>query len=157
MSWLVLVVGVPVVGWVVGRRWWRTLDFIDRPVVRGLWWTLSPVAGLVLGLLASVCTTGALPGYGEGVVEGDIAGLSVEGVFWKTCEGKLLLDSGERSGRQIPWAFSVPVDNKPLWDKAHEKMGRRVRVTYRQWLIMPCSIGDADVQVTGIDSVDPGP
>lgn len=106
-------------------------------------------SGLAFPILGA--TTGFMQGYSVGEREGYITKLSIKGVFWKTYEGEMQIGTGEMAALQQPFPFSI-VD-KGVLTAAEKNLGKKVRVKYEQWLIMPYRIGGSGYEITEIKGV----
>lgn len=98
----------------------------------------------------SALTTGLYPGYSVGQREGYVTKISQKGLLWKTWEIEMQVGTGEMAALQAPHKLSVTED---VIRHVQDNFGGRVRVKYRQWLIMPFSVGDTNQEVTGIEMV----
>ncbi len=94
-------------------------------------------------------TGGMFPNYGDGVREGYITKVSYRGLVFKTYEAQLQVGTGQQAALQAPWDFSIP--KGPLADEANKLLGKKVRVTYKQWLLQPYWFGSTDYQTVSFE------
>ena len=85
------------------------------------------------------------PDYSDGSRVGELYKISKKGVFWKSWEGELKLSEfnlrkGGDDGSNV-FEFSSLSDD--LGQKLQALQGRRVKITYRQWLISPIQQGSS--------------
>lgn len=92
-------------------------------------------------------------GYSDGTREGYITKVSEKGIYWKTIEGQIQVGTGEMAALQNPFDFSIPKHRKDLQEAITQNLGKKVRINYIQWLIMPYSIGDSGYEVVSIEPV----
>jgi hypothetical protein len=93
------------------------------------------------GMYVVKATGGMLPDYSEGVRTGYLTKISKKGVFWKTWEAEMQVGAGEQAAIQQPWHFSIAADD--LAEKVRTNLGKKVMVEYKEWILMPYSIGDS--------------
>lgn len=118
-----------------------------------LWWLLAvPVIGLSC-YPAIRCDGGLIRGYSDGVREGYITKVSDKGVVWKTWEGQIQVGTGEMAALQQPFDFSIPKNKRDLYEAAMVNLGKRVRITYVEWLLIPYSVGSSGYEVVSIEPV----
>lgn len=126
-----------------------------------LW--IAVIAGISIlcaSVFASVYTvaTGVYQGYSSGFRTGIIQKASVKGLFCKSTEGELVLDSfGSKAtrvqgGGQIAntWAFSA--GNPDVREDLEKLSGKNVKVTYKQWFIKPWCL-DTDYEAIKVEEV----
>lgn len=92
-------------------------------------------------------TSGAMPEYSRGQRIGYVTKVSHKGVIWKTWEIEVQMGAGEQAALQAPHRFSGGmIDTFDL--KSY--MGKRVVVDYREWLVLPYSIGSSGYEILDI-------
>ena len=96
-------------------------------------------------------STGFWPDYSVGTREGFVTKISRKGAFWKTNEAQIQVGTGDMAALQAPFEFSIP--DTGVLIEAENLLGKRVRVTYTQWVIQPWSRGETDYEVTKIEEV----
>jgi hypothetical protein len=99
--------------------------------------------------ILGVSVEGIMPTYAEGVREGYITKFSKKGFLWKTWEGQIQVGTGEQAALQAPHDFSV--SDAELAAEIRSRLGKRVVLHYRQWLVMPFSVGESGYDVVKID------
>lgn len=93
---------------------------------------------------------GLYSGYSTGVRHGYITKLSRKGVIFRTYEGEMQIGTGQQAALQEPFAFSVKSE------KVSEKIaklvgsGQRVQLQYRQWLVMPWTVGESGYEIVDV-------
>jgi len=117
---------------------------------------LGGVVALLLGFTLLIVdvfvlnlTTGFFDGYSEGERIGYFTKISRKGVIWKTWEAQIQVGTGKMAALQEPQPLSIINEN--LIQEIQENIGRKAKVQYTQWLIMPYHIGDSGYLVTGIE------
>ena len=155
MIWIViLIVLFLVTAAVVGFLIWRWRWSFDNA---------GPFA-ILIGLAAllvwpTICyvgcrlTTGFGANYSDGVREGFVTKVSVKGYIWKTTEAQIQVGTGDMAALQSPFAFSI-VDPETT-NVANAMLGKRVRVTYHEWLIQPWHRGESGYEAVKIEAVEP--
>lgn len=132
----------------------RSYDtWVDVAVPSLAWWAIGmPIIALAC-VSALRCDGGLMSGYSDGVREGYITKVSDKGVVWKTWEGQIQVGTGEMAALQQPFDFSIPKNKRDLHEAAMTNLGKRVRITYVEWLLMPYSVGSSGYEVVSIESV----
>lgn len=92
---------------------------------------------------------GFMPEYSVGVREGYLTKISKKGFIWKTSEGELQMGTGDLAAVQHPFEFSV--SDPEVAEMVEKCLGKRVLLHYRQWAIMPCSVGDSSYEITKVE------
>ncbi len=138
-------------GWIVFRHV-RKLEPKDLGfAIMGLliYLLVVGIAILPIGNAAIQATTGLLEGYSKGERVGFFTKTSHKGVFWKTYEVQIQVGTGEMAALQSPHPFSV-ADEK-LVKEIRENLGRKARVHYNQWYLLPYRLGDSNYLITKIE------
>lgn len=111
------------------------------------------VIGIVLGAPIMKCFVGFYSNYSDGFRQGEIVKASTKGIVFVTNELQLQIGT---SGENLH-SFSCP--DEELWAKVQNvaSIGGKVRIDYRQWLIMPYSVGSSEggYEVTGVEVLEP--
>ena len=92
-------------------------------------------------------TGGVWSNYADGEQVGYVTKVSHRGLVWKTWEVNVQIGTGDLAALQVPMEFCVQPD---LSGQLKDLLGKKVTVQYRQWLIVPYSIGDADREIVSI-------
>lgn len=124
--------------------------FVDgeRFLVTAVLTVVMVLFGASVGQAIAKATGGMIPDYANGVREGYITKLSKKGVIWKTWEAEMQIGSGELSALQAPFAFSIKDDE--MADNMRKNLSKKVRLEYRQWVLMPYQIGESNYEATGL-------
>lgn len=131
------------------RRHWRPEDtYIPLALV----WVIILFSSLIIGPWTFKITTGLMPGYSEGERIGYVTKLTSKGVIWKTWEGEMQMGTGELAALQEPFHFSVI--GSELWFELRHSQGKRVRLEYRRWLVMPYHVGSSGYQILDIEILE---
>lgn len=85
------------------------------------------------GALGSI--SGIYPDYSNGERAGKLYKISKKGLFAKPYEGTLLLSEMRGADEANAWEFSC--QDEDVGKKLTELAGKKVKVTYRQWMIGP--------------------
>ena len=93
-------------------------------------------------------TSGLCPNYSVGVREGYITKVSRKGVIWKTWEIEVQVGTGEMAALQAPHEFSV---DETMINSVEANLGKRCRVSYTEWLLMPYRIGSSGYEITKVE------
>lgn len=110
---------------------------------------ISLVVFLVGGLTIVPMTTGCIENYSTGEREGYVTTLLVEkGVYWKTNEAQIQVGTGDMAALQEPFDFSI--DDDKLLEEIKQSMGKKVRIEYIQWLVLPYKKGESDYLLTAV-------
>lgn len=115
-----------------------------------IYWMVGLFVSFVICAVFIPMTGGLMRGYGEGIREGYITKISDKGVIWKTYEAQIQVGTGEMAALQKPFEFSIPKNNKELYNSIKENIGKKVNIEYTQWLLMPYQIGDSDIELTKV-------
>lgn len=113
------------------------------------WAPLTVVGLLVVGAAVGgeqCCVNGCGSGYSKGDRAGQVTKLSRKGLILKSWEGELNLGGAAAGAQTNTWDFSVRDESliAPLVQAMES--GKRVRLTYRQWLLSPITV-ETDYQV----------
>jgi len=154
MIWFILALIVFVIALVFVLR--SEIESEGKILLIGLFCVIGAPLLFALTCLLVACGSGVMPNYNKGVREGYITKLSEKGIIWKTPEGQLQVGAGEQAALQAPWEFSLDPKNTELRERVASMMGKRVRVTYEGWLILPYRLGDTNVNITNIELVKDG-
>ncbi len=95
---------------------------------------------------------GFVPNYSIGERVGYVTKLSYKGLVFKTYEGQLQIGQGSQGALQEPFAFSVSSDRRDLLQKLESaaQKGTRIRLKYRQWLVMSFRLGESGYEIVDI-------
>ncbi|KKT29807.1 hypothetical protein A3G55_04105 [Candidatus Giovannonibacteria bacterium RIFCSPLOWO2_12_FULL_44_25] len=95
---------------------------------------------------------GLMPNYSNGERVGYVTKLSYKGLTFKTHEGQLQPGQGSQSALQEPFNFSVSKDRTDVLQKLENaaQKGTRVRLKYRQWLIMSFFLGESGYEIVEV-------
>jgi hypothetical protein len=118
------------------------------------WWLLGGMVAFGVDAVIISCGTGLLPNYSEGVREGFVTKVSEKGVIWKTYEGQIQVGTGDISALQPPFEYSLPKSNKIMQSRLIASLGKKVRITYRQWFVMPYSVGESGYELLTIEELE---
>lgn len=133
--------------WVAGKIA-RTFDMEEGAALLAL---LLVAAGLALFTTVpwvGMLTDGLMPNYSNGVREGYIVKVSQKGIIWKTWDVQIQIGTGEMAALQAPEHFSV--EGGKIGD-IESNLGKRVVVTYHEWLVTPYHVGDSGKVITNIE------
>ena len=142
---LLFVAGVVAIAWCPYRE--------AKWMLLALWTLIAPLPFYGLAALGCSLTTGCAPNYARGTCEGYIVSLSETGLIWKTYEGQIQLGAGRQPALQGTSSFSIPPDNPKVIEQARALTGKRVRVTYKEWFILPFSRGSTSYEATSIEAL----
>lgn len=126
----------------------RLMDAIDDVIGFLAIWVMSGVGLFILGIPILSLTSGFFPGYSVGERTGYVTKISKKGIIWKTNEGQMTLGVGEQSSLQTPWEFSIT--DEEILTQIKNLNGRKVTISYIQWLIMPYSVGDSSYLIVSV-------
>lgn len=121
--------------------WWSSKIERSEKISCSFYFAMVIGSAGYFGTFLVKATTGLLPDYSEGMRTGYLTKISKKGVFWKTWEVEMQVGAGEQAALQQPWHFSV-ADEK-LAQTLRTSLGRKATVEYREWLLMPYSIGES--------------
>jgi len=93
-------------------------------------------------------TGGLLEGYSDGYREGYITKVSQRGVVFKTFEGQMQIGTGQQAALQEPFEFSI--SDPDMAEFVESYLGEKVRLKYKQWLIMPYWVGSSGYDIVEI-------
>jgi len=93
-------------------------------------------------------TTGLFENYAIGQREGYLTTVYVKGIIWKTNEAQIQVGTGELAALQDPFDFSI--DNEKLLIDLKKAIGKKVRIKYLQWVILPYRKGESNYLLTDI-------
>jgi hypothetical protein len=115
------------------------------------WFGLAVIVAVVV--LIGCTFTGCNADYSDGQRAGELRKFSRKGVMTKSWEGTLLLSDGyvrrsDGSGSPDVWAFSVT--DEAVARELEGKVGSRVSVDYRQWLVRPVFKQDSGYTVVKV-------
>ena len=127
--------------------------FFDKLMTSMFLWMIGPFIAFLLCLPLIPVTGGMLRGYSDGTREGFVTKLSEKGIVWKTYESQIQVGTGDMAALQTPFEFSVPKSNKELYDKVKENLGKKVRVEYIEWFVMPYWVGSSGYELTNIQRI----
>jgi len=116
---------------------------------------------LIIGLTALLALAACTPNYSEGERVGVVTKLSKKGIWWKSWEGQLnqggIRFDTDANGKEVAvpnvMKFNVqdPATLKVLLDALES--GKRVKVSYSEWLAEPVTIESSYV-VTAAKTLD---
>jgi hypothetical protein len=141
----------------IGRYFYRLAKKDDA---MPLYWILFAVIGFLLVPMtfkiicwAAMLTDGIYPNYSDGERIGYVTKLSHKGAIWKTYEGQLQIGQGEQVAVQQPFEFSV--SSRSVLDKLQKAMedGKKVKLKYREWLIMPYRLGSSGYEIVEVSEL----
>lgn len=115
-----------------------------------LYWFGGLFIAFLICLAIIPLTGGLMRGYSEGVREGYVTKISEKGIIWKTYEAQIQVGTGEMAALQSPFEFSIPKDNKELYQTVQKNLGKKVNIEYIGWLSMPYWVGSSNVELTKI-------
>ncbi len=111
------------------------------------------VGGALLLFLLSAftipATTGLCEDYSQGELVGHVTEVAREGVIWKTNE--VWIGLAAESGLVYREPLKVSVPDPVLWGALTQKMGQRVHLRYKGWLIMPFRFGATNYEIVGME------
>ena len=124
-----------------------TGDFMDiiMGVIVGI--ILSAVIMFIVGATIVPMTTGVFKNYAVGQRDGYLTTVYIEGVIWKTNEAQMQVGTGELAALQEPFNFSI--DNEELLIELKKAIGKKIRVNFLQWGILPYRKGGTSYLLTG--------
>jgi hypothetical protein len=102
--------------------------------------TFYPVAGLTGGFFAN---------YSNGQRIGFVTKATTKGIVFRTNEIDMQMGSGQQASLSPHFECSVP--NQQTFDQIQGKLGEEVKITYREWLIMPWWMGKSGYEVTKVE------
>ena len=140
----VVVLALVAVQFFISTRRERSMDLLKKIKLSFCLWVFGLFIGGIFAYWTATLTSGLKPDYSTGVREGYIVKLSEKGVIFRTWEAQLQLGSGEQASLQNAWEFSIPRKDAELYAAAQAALGKRVRISYREWLIQPYSCGNSD-------------
>lgn len=148
MTICILVIAASVAAGVIGHKL-KTASSMDKEMVL--------IGGGVVTLVALFFTAfigfgleGLYPGYSTGVRHGYITKISRKGVIFKTYEGEMQIGTGQQAALQEPFEFSVKSENVRQKIATLVGSGQRVQVQYRQWLVMPWTVGETGYEIVDV-------
>ncbi|MEN6550063.1 MAG: hypothetical protein ABFE07_28810 [Armatimonadia bacterium] len=150
MIWFIIALAVLVILNVVA---YQLFEDERVPVMVGLN-VFGSVAAFGLACWMAACFGGLNPSYSHGVREGFVTKLSDKGAIWTTHEGQLQIGTKEVTTMQETWGFSCPDDK--VWEQIQGAMGRRVRLHYKEWMIMPYALGETSYEVRSVEVLEGG-
>lgn len=106
----------------------------------------------VLAVVACKATIGAMPNYATGERIGEVVKVSEGGLVWRTCEVEALVGSGDQATFRSPVEFCVT--DAAIRAELESNIGSRYHFTYRQWLMVPWSVGSADREIVKVKRVN---
>lgn len=109
------------------------------------------VCGIIFYPLIAL-TGGLAEGYAIGTADGYLTQLCLEGVIFKTYEGQIQIGTGKLAALQAPGKFSVSDTN--IKDQIEKNLGKKVRLTYKEWIIMPFRVGRSGYEVIDVEVLD---
>ena len=130
--------------WVV-YIWTRKCEHEPKVVV-------SVATALAVGIFSHATiglTSGLMPDYSEWMRDGYITKISKKGVIWKTWEGQMQIGTGEMAAIQAPFEFTATSDEMAV--KVQAAIGKKVLLSYREWLVMPFRVGDSGYELVSFD------
>lgn len=140
---LVIVVAISVIAYSHWHGIWLEVVILDVIVV---------ILFVIFALFALVMTTGLVEQYSSGELEGYITKISYKGILWKTNEGEMQVGTGNIAVLQTPFEFSIV--EKEILDKVHRNIGKKVRVKYRQWFVMPYRLGSSGYELVEVEELE---
>lgn len=126
-------------------------DAFDKAMFSVMVWMIGGTIAFFAGYPILRLTTGFYADYSTGEREGYITKLSEKGIVFKTNESQLQVGTGNMAALQEPWAFSVPDSQLPA---IQENLGKKVRIKYTQFLLMPWRYGETDYLVTAVTPIE---
>lgn len=122
-----------------------TGEFISAAIVAILGIVLSglgfvPIAGLTGGFFAN---------YSNGQRIGFITKATTKGIIFRTNEIDMQMGSGQQAS--LSPHFECSVTDTKTFDEIQGKLGDEVKITYREWLIMPYWMGKSGYEVTKVE------
>lgn len=112
------------------------------------------VGFMILAFVFLACWKGIMPTYSEGFRSGVVVKFSKKGAFWKSYEGTLNLGAVESrtDGTLTPTTFDFSVLDPEIVSEitAAQEKGKRITVTYNQWLLAPLFIIDTSYVIKAI-------
>jgi hypothetical protein len=110
---------------------------------------LCAAIALIIICRGMLSIEGLMPGYSTGEREGYLTKVSVKGFFFKTNEAQIQVGTGNMAALQEPFAFSIP--DEKLAIEANNLLGKRVRIRYSQWFVMPMTMGETPYECVEIE------
>lgn len=123
----------------------------------------AAAAAFAVGFIVSACvvavggpwlaamTTGVVPGYSDGDRVGYVTKMSHKGYVWKTWEGQIQVGQGSQVATQDPFEFSVVEERIKSELETALTSGKKVKIHYRQWLVMPYKKGSSSYEITSVE------
>ena len=129
---------------------WRKMreDLIEKCVVVGLYASVVAVILYFLSVVACKATTGFMPTYSLGERIGYITKVSEKGMIFVTWEIEMQLGTGDQAALQAPEQFCVQDSN--VQEQLRHMLGKKVVVSYRQWLVVPYRVGSASKEILSV-------
>ena len=117
-------------------------------------WTLSAIWGILCGMFCVVTLhfVGLAERYSEGERIGYIVKESRRGIIFKTFEIDVQMGTGQQASLQP--AIDMSANDPAIIESIKSKIGKKVRLTYNQWLIQPITKGGSDYEITGVSLMD---
>ena len=91
--------------------------------------------------------------YSEGERIGVLRKLSKKGFFYKTYEGELMLNAGMGSVKLDTFNFSLDA-NSPIADSLLNNIGKEIKLSYDEYLIVPYSIGSSNYLINSYSIIE---
>lgn len=96
--------------------------------------------------------TGFYPGYSDGDRIGFVVKASTKGFIFRTNEIDMQMGSGNQASLSPHFECSVP--DQKLFERINAGIGQEVKITYRQWIVLPVWMGESDYEVTKVEFID---
>jgi hypothetical protein len=103
-----------------------------------------------LWIWTSALSFGCNPNYGRGEIEGYVNHSGSYGLVWKTNEFNMQLQNNYQTTLS-EFRFSVP--DKTLSETLKAMTGKRIKLHYRQWFIMPFKFGQVDKEAISFEMI----
>ena len=129
----------------------KVSDRVDRGFYAFADGLVAAIILVVLGFFAVPATTGIYRGYSEGERTGYVTKISVKGIIWKTYEGEMQIGVGEMAALQEPFKFSITDKTVLKKVSALAGSGKKARLKYIEWLVMPFKIGESGYELIKVD------
>lgn len=117
------------------------------------------VALVAIGFVAAILMVptirffdGFLQRYGQGERLGFVTKCSTRGVLFVTNEVEFQVGTGQLAAVQEPFSMSCP--DKATFERIRTLEGRKLRIHYNQWLLMPYRMGDTNYEIVGVTVLD---
>ena len=105
---------------------------------------------LILTQLSKLFISNPVFEYSEGTRAGIVSKISVKGFFWKTNEGYFMTGSMVDG---VAEKFSFSITDKASLECIDKNAGKNIEVSYKQYLIVPYSLGETDYLITSCKEI----